>query len=90
MTAAIWKFTLQMLETQLVQMPEGAEVLSVHVQLGEVQVWALVDTAASPTARRFEMYATGQPIPHGPDGTFVGTVMFQDGQYVFHVYEVVL
>lgn len=83
---AIWKFNLQMLQTQVVEMPDRAELLSVRVQHDELMVWALVDPEARKVERPFMLYATGEPLPDGPMGVFVGTVMFQGGDYVFHVY----
>jgi hypothetical protein len=71
----------------VIDMPAGAEVLSVQVQGDSVCLWAMVDTEAAAEVRRFRMFGTGHPLPRDAAGRlrFVGTV--QDGWYVGHLFE---
>jgi hypothetical protein len=72
-----------------VEMPKGAHVLSVGVQGDDEMVaWALVDPDAEKVVRRFAVYPTGlvEVSPH--PGRFIGTVMFERGRLVFHVFDV--
>lgn len=83
--SAVWKFVIADPETP-VRMPEGAEVLHVAEQHGQVCLWALVDPAAMPMDRRFVIVGTGHPLPEHR-GRFIGTVLLAGGGLVFHVWE---
>lgn len=70
-----------------VEMPEGARVLSVGVQGDDAMVvWALVDPEAKKVVRRFAVYPTGLSEVSEHPVNFVGTVMFERGRLVFHVF----
>ena len=83
----IWKFTLPVTDYPVVSMPKGARVLSVGVQHGEVQVWALVDPEAPTELRRFMKIDTGQCMtePCVERIRFIGTV--QMGDLVWHIFD---
>lgn len=84
----IWKWPLQVTDLQQVQMPRGAQVLSVQMQGGAPQLWALVDEKAPAEPRTFATYGTGNPMPEVADyGQFVGTYQMHGGSLVFHVFE---
>jgi hypothetical protein len=83
----IWKWTLDVIGVQTILMPKAAKVLSVHMQHGKPQLWALVDEDAPVERRKFATYGTGQPLPNISDhGEFVGTYQIQDA-LVFHVFD---
>ena len=70
-------------------MPIGALVLSSppaprHPDC--IEIWAEVDTEAHMEMREFRVVGTGNPMP-GDCGTFVGTVITNDGFLVWHVFE---
>lgn len=69
----IWKFGLPPHPRAIVEMPAGAEVLSVAEQKGIVYVWALVDQTAKRVPRLISCYLTGDDVPEDP-GRFLGTV----------------
>lgn len=81
----VWKFVIADPETP-VRMPEGAEVLHVAEQRGQVCLWALVEPTARQVDRRFVIAGTGHPLP-AHRGRFVGTVLISGGALVFHVWE---
>ena len=73
---------------QSVPMPEGARILSVHDQRGHACVWALVDDTRPVKCRMIETYVTGAvDIPSPEDLIHLGTVLFEGGDYVVHVFE---
>lgn len=73
-------------DTVTVSMPVGAKVLHVGMQNRVLRAWADVpDHAAAHESRRFYTAGTGWEVPS--DGVFVGTVF--DGEYVWHVFELV-
>lgn len=86
MTKRIFKYTLTIEDLQTVEMPEGAEILSVQNQGGDVCIWALCAPNAPKEARTFHIFGTGNPVCDNP-GRFVGTVQILDGALVWHVFE---
>jgi hypothetical protein len=62
--ATIWKFVLEP-ECSL-DMPAGAQVLSIREQGDSICLWALVDPSASTERRRFIVFGTGHPVPDEP------------------------
>jgi hypothetical protein len=97
MTMKIWKWTLEVTDRQQLQIPGGAKLLTVQVQHGLPQLWALVDEKAPLINRTIATYGTGNPIPdlpvlsvglpEGYPGEYVGTYQFGGGALVFHVFE---
>lgn len=85
----IWKFTLQVNDQQSILMPEGAEILCVQTQRDEACLWALCDSEAPKTRKRhFAVRGTGHPC--GVEITvegYIGTVQFEGGALIFHVFE---
>lgn len=80
----VWKFPLEMLVDQTVDMPAGAVLLHAAVQrprAWNLVVWALVDPDAPTVARRVSVVGTGVPTTVG--GVHVST--FTVGDLVFHV-----
>jgi len=71
-----------------IQMPIGAEILTVAMQVGEIYIWAIVDTDNKFETRKFIAQATGREMPEGKlkyIGTvFIGTMLME---LVFHVFE---
>jgi hypothetical protein len=80
----VWKFTLAIEST--LDMPTGAEVLTVREQGDAVCLWAMVDPSQPFEARRFVMVGTGHDVPDG-DATFVGMAHLDKGLLVVHVFE---
>ena len=82
----IFKYQLSEEETQEIEMPEGAEILSMQVQHGTPCIWAKVDREKRTVKRRFIIVGTGWIVP--VEATkFVGTFQLSGGAYVFHLFE---
>lgn len=80
---AIWKFELPVTDEADVDMPYGAEILTVEsASTYTLNVWAVVDPGAGTGPRRFSIRGTGHPL--GEVGEFVG--MATDGRFVWHVF----
>lgn len=58
----IFKYPLRVDDRQTVQLPKGAELLTVQVQHGSPCLWALVDEAAETESRVILMYGTGHAL----------------------------
>ena len=80
----IYKYELAQAETQTIDMPEGAKVLTVQVQRGCPCLWALVESTNPLVARHFRIYGTGHSFVHGE---YIGSFQLMGGDLVFHVFE---
>lgn len=71
-----------------IEMPIGAEILTMQTQNGEPYIWAIVnpDPEEEKEIRNFEIRETGSPIRR--EGKYVGTDQILGGALVFHVFEV--
>lgn len=86
MTATVWKYALDApgVVTTL-QMPKGAEALSVGLQYPDLCLWARVSPEAEKEDRRFIAIGTGR-FDDVELGAFVGRVT--QGRFEWHIFEV--
>ena len=82
----VWKWKLQLNETQVINMPSGAEILSIQTQQGKPMLWALVNEDNPPTSRTFATYGTGFTMPENP-GKYIGSYQNKRETLVLHVFE---
>lgn len=82
----IWKFPINIIDEQEVEMPHGAEILSAQMQGEELCLWALVSPACNKTSRTIEIFGTGNPITPATR-KFIGTAQMFGGRLVWHVFE---
>ena len=80
----IWKFEIE--PECIIEIPAGAQILSVGVQSNEAFMWAMVDPSAQMSRRKINIYGTGHGLPDDP-GTFIGTFMIYNGNFVGHVFD---
>jgi hypothetical protein len=94
----IWKFPLEITDEQVIQLPAGAELLTVTALWVPVPVkgvpgerpclWALVDDECEPTPREIRIYGTGHAIKVDLSKyKYVGTFQVLNGSFVGHVFE---
>ena len=85
----VWKYALEVNEFISIDMPKGV-VLSAKMQHEKVCIWALVMPEVEYIRRHFFASLTGQELPEGNGKlNFIDTVMTDDGNFVFHVFEIV-
>ena len=82
----IWKWDLRIDDLQIIDMPLGAEILTVQTQGGQPRLWAACDETAPLRPRRIAMYGTGEPINDRP-GIYIATFQVDSGALVFHAFE---
>lgn len=72
-----------------IQMPLGAEILSVRFQRDNFCMWVLVDPSAVMVSRKFRVYGTGHEISGDIENhlKYIGTGHMDNG-LVFHAFEV--
>jgi len=83
----IWKWALPIQDVVVIDMPVDAQPLTVQVQNGGPQLWAMVDPDVEWGSRTLRIYGTGHPIHEAP-GQYIGTFQFANGALVFHVFDV--
>ena len=88
MKKSIWKYALSS-DDVIISMPQYTEVICVHAQNNEPQLWAIVDPVKPLVDRRFKTYGTGHEIETYP-GKYIGTFFLDGGTFVFHVFEIPL
>lgn len=82
----IYKYTMPQHENVVLDLPKGAEVLSVLNQREELVLYAKVDpTATEVEPQQFAVRGTGHVLS-GEEGAFIGTVSFMSGSLILHVF----
>jgi len=90
MIKRIFKYEILLAADYLVlEMPKGAEILTVQEQYGKPQLWALVDPDAKKESRYFLLRGTGHPIRYAPgaDYKYINSFQLDEGALVFHLFE---
>jgi hypothetical protein len=84
----IWKYPLEVVDSQAVEMPRGATILAVQAQDDVPCIWALVDPEKPVKARTIYTYGTGHPISNmvSLSTRHIGTYQIAGGKLVFHVF----
>lgn len=91
MTKKIFKYPLKQLARQHVLIPYESEILHVGVQrnplTGEevITLWASVDPDENLVEWEFRIVGTGWDVPE--NGEHVGTVELADGNFIWHIYD---
>jgi len=88
----IYKYILEITDETTIEMPIGAEILSVQVQgskeTKKAMLWAYVDDEQKNMQKRhFRVLCTGESITDYDSLTFIATIQIHDGDYVFHIFE---
>jgi len=86
----IWKFPFAIESPIEIEMPKGAEILSVQSQFNEPMMWALVDPLKEKETRRFQIFGSGHDVPdvgEFSERNYIATFQVDDGNYVFHLFE---
>lgn len=85
----IYKYSLALSPYQDIEMPADSTILSLQTQRTIPCLWAVVDPDKPPVNRRFLTFGTGHEVNLPPGkSTFIGTYQVEQGQFIFHVFEV--
>lgn len=87
MEKVIWKFKISV-GLNNIEMPKGAEPLSVQNQHEQSVMWALCDPKETAEMRRFLVVGTGHSF-NTEKVKYIGTFQSDDGNYVWHLFELV-
>jgi hypothetical protein len=85
----IYKYALQLVDEQEVELPKWCTPLSAQMQNNEIQMWALVDKSQPLVKATVKIFGTGEAIPDNfyvgrEHHTYLGTA--QHGSFVWHVF----
>lgn len=83
----IYKYPVNIDDSLSVEMPQGAQLLTVQVQGGTPCVWAMVDNRQRPVRRRFAWRGTGHDCGSLIGEKHVGTIQMHGGALVFHLFD---
>lgn len=83
MTKQIWKYKLDGVISKI-EMPLDAKVLTIQTQNEVPHIWVLVNPENEVETRSFRIVGTGHPFDD-TDKKYIGT--FQDGPFVWHLFE---
>lgn len=84
----VYKYELLGGRSVIYNLPINAEVLHVQAQHGVPQMWVKVDPGLREEQRHFGVFPTGDDIPDG--AVHRGTFQLDDGNLVFHLFELPL
>jgi L-2-hydroxyglutarate oxidase LhgO len=80
----IYKYTLELTDNQIVEVPIGSRILSVKSQNESLVVYILIEYTATTNMRyEFLIHGTGHYADDVANATFIDSVMFKDGSLVF-------
>ena len=83
----IHKYPVSVTDEFVINMPRGAEILSIDLQNDMPYMWVLVDTNNNSKIRKFRVFGTGQlDIPYGVK--YIGTFIILCGNFVGHLFEI--
>lgn len=82
----IWKYELNFTEIQAIEMPDGAEILTVQTQRDVPMLWAMVDPEAPKVTRHIRTICTGQEFQKPVNLRYIGTSQICEGRLVYHVF----
>jgi hypothetical protein len=80
----IWKYTLDLTDVQIVEMPYGATILTAQMQGQDINLWAEVEPDHYKKTRWIWICDTGNPVPDKVL-KYISTV--QMDRFVWHIYE---
>lgn len=91
MNQTIWKFETPFESKFSLQLPKGAEILSVQQdQKTKIPcIWTLVYPENEKEERTFELFGSGHLIYNdmGINRKYLGTYQYQKGEFVGHLFE---
>ena len=85
----IYKYNLEITYDQLIEIPINAEILTVQIQYGELQLWAIVESDSQKEKRHIRIHDTGQGMSNVEKLRYISTFQILNGDFIFHVFEVI-
>jgi hypothetical protein len=87
MNNTIWKYPLEVKDSNQLELPKGAKILCVQLQGHAPCLWAEVDKLEiKKQIVTIDIFGTGHEIDQTPRN-YLGTFQMHDGYLVFHAYQ---
>ena len=84
----IWKYDYLPLQDEFsLEMPKGAQILTLQLQNDEATIWALVEPTATQVKRKFAWVGTGHSREIEIFKQYIGTIQVCEGKLVFHLFD---
>lgn len=88
----IWKYSVEILNSQNLLVPRSSKVLSVgETQVGRISIWVEFDESDMDADKfiswTLHVVATGQRFELANRGDYIGTVVTRSGLLVWHVFQ---
>lgn len=83
---AIYKYPLEVIDDQFIDMRRDYQVLSIQVQNGKPCLWAEVDPKSPMLYVHIVIVGTGQPIHNDDEMKYIGTFQLESGSFVGHCF----
>ena len=89
MLRRVFKYILDFSRSDIVNidLPKDAEILTIDMQFGSLQLWALVDPLKPLQKRIFRMAGTGHPIEN-ENLDYINTFQEMGGSLIWHIFEI--
>ncbi len=84
---AVFKYSVTRGTEHRLQLPQGARLLGIDLQQGQLYVWALVEPERPAVERLVRLYPTGANMRPDVRRTYIGTVIVNDGRLALHAFE---
>lgn len=87
----IWKFQIgELADVVEIDMPKGAQILTIQMQHGNPCIWAVVDPLEKSVRRGIAIHGTGHNIntakKYIAEG-YIGTFQLDNGSLIFHAFD---
>ncbi len=88
MNNTIWKYSVPFAGEFTLDMPKGAEVLTLQLQEGEPVMWVAVDPDAEKEEIKFSLIGTGHAVDFELiQSNYIGTYQELGGKLVWHLFQ---
>lgn len=85
----VYKYSVPAADCFELDLPTGAQILTVKTQYGKSQLWALVDPEAKTQKRIFRLAGTGHAVTEPSEKlAYIDTILLFDDSLVLHLFEV--
>lgn len=83
----IYKYQIKITDTQKVEMPIDAEILTAQMQGDALCLWAKVEEGNTIEERTINVFGTGRQMSDGVDRRYIGTTQTHGGALIWHIFE---
>lgn len=97
MALRIFKYPLKTTDEQVIEIPNGAKILTIQVQKKfmsgtdhtseQVCIWAMINEQSGMGRKKIVMFGTGHPIDSNKNLEYIGSFQIHNGEQIYHAFE---